>query len=71
LRGAKKGRKFDEVKALQESKGELEREIDGLNGVLGQLDWRGVYGANGGGGAGGSGGVVGSIGGALGFGNGK
>ncbi len=47
IEGAKKGRKFDEVKALMESKGELEREIDLLNGVLGQLDWRGVYAGNG------------------------
>jgi rabenosyn-5 len=43
IAGAKKGRKFDEVKALSESKGELEKEIDGLRGMLGQLDWRGVY----------------------------
>jgi len=43
IEGAKKGRKFDEVKALSESKGELEKEIDGLRGMLGQLDWRGVY----------------------------
>lgn len=65
IEGAKKGRKFDEVKALVESRGELEREIDGLNGVLGQLDWRGVYAGNGGGG-GSSGG--GGIAGVLGFG---
>jgi hypothetical protein len=43
IEGSKKGRKWDEVKALSESKGELEREIDGLRGMLGQLDWRGVY----------------------------
>lgn len=46
---AKKGRRWDEVKALVESKGELEREVDSLNGVLGQLDWRGVYAGHGGG----------------------
>jgi rabenosyn-5 len=46
IEGAKKGRKWDEVKVLAESKGELEREIDGLRGMLGQLDWRGVYAGN-------------------------
>jgi rabenosyn-5 len=57
IEGAKKGRKFDEVKALVESRGELEKEIDGLNGVLGQLDWRGVYAGNGGNGGNGGGGL--------------
>jgi len=50
---AKKGRKFDEVQALSGNVDDLTREIDAVNGMLGQLDFAGVYAreqANGGGG---------------------
>lgn len=51
---AKKARKFDEVQALSGNVDDLTREIDAVNGMLGQLDFAGVYAreqANGGGGA--------------------
>lgn len=40
---AKKGRRFDEVQALQGNRDDLSREIDAVNGMLGQLDFAGVY----------------------------
>jgi hypothetical protein len=43
LEGAKKGRKFDEVTALNGNLDDLGREIDAVNGMLGQLDFAGVY----------------------------
>lgn len=43
MEGARRGRKFDEVAALSASRGELEREIDSVNGLLSGLDFRGVY----------------------------
>lgn len=40
---AKKARRFDEVTALQGNLDDLTREIDGVNGMIGQLDFAGVY----------------------------
>lgn len=40
---AKKGRKFNEVQALSGNVDDLTREIDAVNGMLGQLDFAGVY----------------------------
>ena len=41
---ANRRRKFDEVKALEGNKDDLEREIDGVKGELEGLDFKGVYG---------------------------
>jgi rabenosyn-5 len=43
VNNAKKGRKFDEVQALSGNVDDLTREIDAVNGMLGQLDFAGVY----------------------------
>ena len=43
LETAKKGRKFDEITALNGNLDDLGREIDAVNGMLGQLDFAGVY----------------------------
>ena len=43
VRDANKRRRWDEVGVLKESLADLEREINSVNGVLGQLDWEGVY----------------------------
>ncbi len=43
VEGAKKGRRFDEVTALQGNLGELAREINNVNGMLEQLDFAGAY----------------------------
>ncbi|KAH8678877.1 FYVE zinc finger-domain-containing protein [Tricladium varicosporioides] len=62
---ANKRRKFDEAAALQSNLQDLSKEIDSVNGMLGQLDFAGVYAreqANGG---------SSTAGGALGLGNGK
>lgn len=40
---ARKGRKFDELQALSGNLDDLTREIDSVNGMLGQLDFAGVY----------------------------
>ncbi|CZT09456.1 probable vacuolar segregation protein pep7 [Rhynchosporium graminicola] len=40
---AKKARRFDEVAALTGNLSDLTREIDGVNGMIGQLDFEGVY----------------------------
>lgn len=40
---ANKRRKFDEVAALSVNRQDLDREIDSVNGMLGQLDFAGVY----------------------------
>ncbi|KAF8858468.1 hypothetical protein BDZ45DRAFT_622248 [Acephala macrosclerotiorum] len=40
---AKRGRRFDEVQALQGNRDDLSREIDAVNGMIGQLDFAGVY----------------------------
>ncbi|KAI9052939.1 hypothetical protein LZ554_003211 [Drepanopeziza brunnea f. sp. 'monogermtubi'] len=52
---AKKARRFDEVAALSGNLGDLGREIDEVNGMLGQLDFAGVYGGNGNGNGNGNG----------------
>ena len=55
---AHKRRKFDEAASLQGNLGDLGREIDAVNGMLGQLDFAGVYAREGGNGFG-DGGVLG------------
>jgi len=40
---AKKARRFDEVTALSGNLDDLSREIDSVNGMIGQLDFAGVY----------------------------
>lgn len=40
---AKKARRFDEVAALSGNLSDLTREIDSVNGMIGQLDFAGVY----------------------------
>lgn len=40
---ANKRRKFDEVAALSGNRMDLDREIDAVNGMLGQLDFAGAY----------------------------
>ena len=48
---ANKRRKFDEVASLSGNLADLAREIDSVNGMIGQLDFAGVYareGTNGG-----------------------
>lgn len=45
---AKKGRKFDEVRALGDSLNGLGREIDSVNTMLGGLDFAGAYAGGGG-----------------------
>ena len=40
---ATRRRKWDEVEALKGNVGDLGREIDALNGVIGGLDFKGVY----------------------------
>ncbi|KAH8596153.1 hypothetical protein B0O99DRAFT_621154 [Bisporella sp. PMI_857] len=40
---ASKRRKFDEVAALSGNRGDLDREIDSVQGMLSQLDFAGVY----------------------------
>lgn len=42
---ASKRRKFDEVASLVGNVADLEKEIDGVNGMLSNLDFEGVYGA--------------------------
>jgi rabenosyn-5 len=49
---AKKGRKFDEVQALDGNLTDLAREIDSINGMLGQLDFAGAYARDGNGNSG-------------------
>jgi rabenosyn-5 len=44
---ANKRRKFDEVASLAVNVEDLGKEIDAVNGMLGQLDFAGVYGGNG------------------------
>lgn len=41
---ANKRRKFDEVSALSQNVQDLGREIDGIQGQIGQLDFAGIYG---------------------------
>jgi rabenosyn-5 len=55
---ANRRRKFDEVAALQGNAVDLGREIDAVNGMIGQLDFAGVY-AREGNGAGDGNGVLG------------
>jgi rabenosyn-5 len=45
LAEAKKKRRFDEVEALQRNLADLGKEIDGVQGQLGSLDFAGAYGA--------------------------
>ncbi|TVY56034.1 Vacuolar segregation protein pep7 [Lachnellula cervina] len=52
---ANKRRKFDEAASLQGNLGDLGREIDAVNGMLGQLDFAGVYAREGSSGIGGAG----------------
>lgn len=40
---AAKRRKFDEVEALKTNLGDMQREIDRVNGMIQQLDFEGVY----------------------------
>lgn len=40
---ANKRRKFDEVSALSGNRSDLDREIDTVNGMIGQLDFAGIY----------------------------
>jgi len=40
---ANKKRKFDEVAALSVNRGDLDREIDVVQGMISQLDFAGVY----------------------------
>ncbi|MCJ1309535.1 carboxypeptidase Y-deficient [Agyrium rufum] len=51
---AVKRRKFDEVESLGANVTDLEKEIDGLKGQLGALDFEGAYAGGGGGGGAGS-----------------
>lgn len=44
---ASKRRKFDEVRSLSQNMEDLSREIDQVQGQLGQLDFAGVYYGNG------------------------
>lgn len=43
---AKKSRRFEEVTALSGNLSDLSREIDAVNGMIGQLDFAGVYAAD-------------------------
>lgn len=45
---ANKRRKFDEAASLQGNLVDLGREIDSVNGMLGQLDFAGAYAGGGG-----------------------
>lgn len=40
---ANKRRKFDEVASLSGNLADLAREIDSVNGMIGQLDFAGIY----------------------------
>ena len=51
---ANKRRKFDEVAALSGNRQDLDKEISAVNGMLGQLDFAGVYAREGNGNAGGN-----------------
>ena len=43
IKNANRRRKFDEVKALEGNKDDLDREIDGVKRELEGLDFKGVY----------------------------
>ena len=53
---ARKKRRFDEVAALRGNLEEVEREISGVEGEIGGLDWGGGYRSGEGSGSGGGGG---------------
>lgn len=51
VKETRRKRRFDELEVLLGNLTEIGREIDGVNGVLAQLDWEGVYKREGEGGA--------------------